>query len=312
MAQSQSQLLNKLKTRSKGAWAKARHVEAKARGGGGFPPSMKGLVCRLRSYKLAETTKGDPYFSLTGIVVEPPEFEGRRATFSWFINESEYASVEDNLNQLSNDMQLIYGDELPEDMKGILEVMKELCERGVAIVFNTGRERKGGKAPNLFIQGLADGYDDDPEGSAAQSGEEGSGGEEEGSSGEGAESPDENVEGEGSEAGGDEVPTDSAGAGDGDGDGGDGSVEAEEGDAWEPAKDDVYLFPVTTETTVKDPKTKKMKKVKKVTKVEVKVLAVNTKKQTFNLQTTAKGPKKTFSNLPWFDDDGNATVESAE
>jgi hypothetical protein len=76
--------------RSKGAWKKARNVEAKARGGGGLPPRLKNAVCRLSSYKLASTQRGDPYFTLTGIVEDPPELKGRRASFMWFINDSEW------------------------------------------------------------------------------------------------------------------------------------------------------------------------------------------------------------------------------
>lgn len=155
--------MNKLKAKSKGAWKRARETEAKARGQGGFPPNLKNLVAACQSYKLAETKKGDPFFTLTCIVKDPEEFIGRRATFMWFINESEYATVEDNLENLANDLKLL-GMEMPEDLDDLPAVFEELCERGVHLLFNTGGPRKNGGSPNLFVQDLAgDDWPDEPQ-----------------------------------------------------------------------------------------------------------------------------------------------------
>lgn len=154
---SQSQFLAKLKGKAKGGWKKARTVTPQARSTGGLPPGLKGAVAVCKEFKAAFTQKGDPYFSLTGIGVSPPEIENRRCTAMWFINDSEYATVQDNLDQLSNDLGLLIQGEMPEDEAGILEVMKELCDNGVAFVFNTSRPKSANKNPNVVIQGLAEG-----------------------------------------------------------------------------------------------------------------------------------------------------------
>jgi hypothetical protein len=167
---SQSQILAKLKTKSKGGWKKARQVTPSARSTGGLPPGLKGAIAVCKEYKLAQTTKGDPFFSLTGIVASPPELEGKRATAMWFINDSQYATIQDNLDQLANDIGLIYQGEMPEDEAGILEVMKELCENEVAFLFNTSRPKSADKNPNVVIQGLAEGYEGGGEG--AEGGDE--------------------------------------------------------------------------------------------------------------------------------------------
>lgn len=214
---SESQIMNKLKMKSKGAWKRARKVEPKARGQGGFPPKLEGIVAVPKEFKLAETTKGDPFFSLTSIVVSPEEFKGRRATVSWFINDSQYATVEQNLEQMSNDLQLIYHGEMPGDESGLLTVLKEICDAGEPIVLNSGGPRKNGGNPNLYIQGLAD----VEAGEATAEGEAGEG--------------DEGTEGEG-ETEGDED--------EGGGDGTDGEEEGteEEGGDWVPAVDDKYRY----------------------------------------------------------------------
>ena len=165
-----SQVMNKLKAVAKGAWKRARGVEAKARGGGGgFPPNLKGLVAVCQNYKftVTNTPKKDPYFSLTCIVKDPEEYIGRRATFMWFINESEYATVEDNLNILANDLQLL-GLDMPEDIEDIVPLFADLCERGVHLVFDTGGPRKNDRRPNLFIQGLAADWPDEPQEGAGE------------------------------------------------------------------------------------------------------------------------------------------------
>ncbi len=164
-----SQILNKLKTVAKGAWGRARKVDAKPRGGGGFPPNLKNVVAACQSYKMATTNTAakDPYFMLTAIVKDPAELEGRRASFMWFINESEWATVEDNLNQLSNDLQVL-GEEMPEDIADVVDVLASLCERGVHLMFNTGSPKQSGKSPSLFIQGLAEDWPDEPQEDAGE------------------------------------------------------------------------------------------------------------------------------------------------
>jgi hypothetical protein len=159
---SASQLMNKLKTKAKGAYKEARNVEPKARVGG-FPPNLRGLVAACSNYRFAATSKGDPMFQLTGIVLDPEEYQGRRATKMWFINDTEWSTASENLEDFCNDLKLILGDsdvgygpgELPDREEDLLTVLKELCEMGAVFLFDTGRERDKG-SPNILITGKPD------------------------------------------------------------------------------------------------------------------------------------------------------------
>lgn len=165
-----SQIINELKRKSKGGWSeRSKNVDPRPRGGGGLPPGLKNCVGCCKSYKLDKASNGNPFFMLTMIVKDPEELEGRRASVSWFMADSEYQTYEECEAALANDIALMCPDtEMPDDFDGILDVFKDLCERGVHLLFNTGRERKGGKAPNLFIQGLAEGWQDQPEEDAGE------------------------------------------------------------------------------------------------------------------------------------------------
>lgn len=179
MPATKSQLLNKLKTKARGAWSKSREVEPKARGQGGFPPNLKGLVAVVKHWKFSETKNHDPMIQITGIVQDPEEYVGRRATMMYFINDSEYATVQDNLDNFANDVKLLIRPdeevpgapgpgELPDSIEDILDVLQYLCEIGRHFEFNTGQARKEGRSPNLFIQGIPDNWEDAPQEGAGE------------------------------------------------------------------------------------------------------------------------------------------------
>lgn len=182
-----SQILAKVKGKLKGGWKKARSVTPKARSQGGLPQGIKGAVATCAEFKAALTSKGDPYFSLTGVIQEPEELKDRRATSMWFINDSRYSTAQDEAEKMANDLALLLPaigqEELPDDEAGILEVMKELCEAQVPFIFDTSRHRDKTKNGNVIIQGLAEGF----EGAAASNGEAGDAGDED---------PEASVEGE--------------------------------------------------------------------------------------------------------------------
>jgi hypothetical protein len=193
----QSKLMAQLKAKSAGAWKRARQVEPKARGQGGFPPNIKNMIGKITAYKFDKTQAqngkgGDPYFSLSATVIEPPEYAGRRAAFNWFLNESEWATLEQNLEQFANDLGLIaagttnYQDGLPADVADAPAFLQELVDNEVYIIFHSGGPRKNDKAPNLFIDGIAEGYTEGYEGGAGgEAGDEQPDGTEEADSGEG-------------------------------------------------------------------------------------------------------------------------------
>lgn len=218
---------------------------------------------------------------LTCIVKDPEELVGRRASFMWFINESEWATVEDNLNQLSSDLQLL-GKEMPEDIGDVTDVLASLCERGVHLMFNTGGPKKTGKSPSLFIQGLANEWPDEPQEGAGESEAKPAGGK--GGKGgppnkrQAAEPAD-----EGSEETTEEEVTEEV------------TEEAVEETPWEPSKDEQYNY---------TPKGSKKPTL-------VTVVAVDKKKKTFDLK--GGKPPKVFKAVKWWTDkeETEASVEGA-
>jgi len=266
---SQSKVMSKLKAKAKGAWNRARKVEAKGRGGGGFPPNLKNLVAVCQSYAFKETKQGDPFIQLNGVVKDPEELQGRKAVFMWFINESDWATIEDNLNQLSNDLQLL-GLEMPEDLADLPPLLADICERGVHFLFNTGGQPKNtSKTPRLYIQGLAEDWEDNPEPTDDPNAQDDTQSDEDGQN---ADSGEGDAEGDGTDDAGDQAADDAP---------------------WEPAKGDEYNYT--------PPKEKKAH--------HVKVIAVDKKKETFDLQTTKK-PAKTFKAVKWHKADGEPSVEA--
>lgn len=227
---------------------------------------MKNIVAACQSYKMAETQNGDPYFSLTAIVKDPEEMVGRRATFMWFINDSEYASVEDNLDQLSNDLQLL-GLEMPEDVADVVDLLAELCEKGVHLLFNTGSVKKSGKSPSLFVQGLADDYPDEPQEGAGEAAERP------------ARSAARSAVGKGKPK---DEPAADAQANDGGGDSGNAGDTPADDTLWEPTKGDIYGYT--------PPKSKNV--------IKVEVVSVDKKKKTFDLK--GGKPPKVFKAVKWW------------
>lgn len=279
MAMSKSQLLSKLKQTAKGAWKNARQVEPKARGGGGLPPNLKNVVCVARAWKFAETQKGDPFFTLTGIIKDHDTLTDRRATIMWFINESEYATVEDNLNQLANDLGLLLPtasyDVMPEALEDILEVLKEIVEEGKHFLINTGKERSNGRSPNIFIQGLADGYEDDPTTAENAPKERPPRGRSSGGATSSGSNGADDDAGAGSPVGDDSPP-------DGDGDSG-GEPVAE--DPPPEVGNDFYYIPTKGDLKGK--------------KVILNVTKVNADKQTVDGQTKKQRPNMAYKGIPW-------------
>ena len=273
-----SQILNKLKTVSKGAWKRSRAIDAKARGGGGLPPNLKGVVAACQTYRMAQTNNAakDPYFMLTCIIKDPEELEGRKVTFMWFINDSEYATVEDNLNLLSNDLQLL-GEEMPEDVGEVVDCLARLCEKGVHLIFNTGGQPKNAsRTPKPYIQGLAEDWPDEPqEGAGEAEGKKpaAKGGKPANKNQKAEEAPESD-------------PDDTSDAGDG-GDAGD-ATDASAEEPWVPQVDDEYSYQGKKATVVK----------------------VDEKKKTFDLKTGK--PPKVVKGVKWWKDkkETEASVES--
>ena len=185
-----SKIMADIKNRGKGTFQRVKKTEAKA-GGSGLPPGIRDGIAKVSSWKLDKTklkkneqtrkvTGGDPFFTITAICVEPKEFdgvkcEGKRATFMYFLNETEYSTFEENYEKFCNDLQLMGID--TTKMKSDDEIptaLDKLCKGENYIFFNTSARRNKPGEVNYYVQGKCESFsgedsgDSEPEGEAEE------------------------------------------------------------------------------------------------------------------------------------------------
>ena len=220
----------KLKKKSKGAWKRSRE-SAPAAKGSMLPDGIVRGVAKLSSYKFDEDKNGNPYFMLTGIVVEPSELAGQRATASHFIKETQSKTVEQKLDGLSSDVQLLGGDVDGTEIDDLPGIIEGLVAEGPHFFFNTWKPDNG--QTMVFIQGLADDWE--PE-------EEDADEEEEDDADEDSEDEEDEDEDEGDAEEADAEDEEDEEDEDGGEDEEDEEDAEEDEDDWEPAKGDIYLY----------------------------------------------------------------------
>jgi len=153
----QAKLINKLKMKTKGAWNESRSVDARAKGSQ-LPGGIINGVAKLSSWKMGEDKNGNVYFMINGIVVEPSEYAGQRATVSHFISETKTKTVKQKLDALSSDLQLLRpGSTEGTDIDDVPGILAELCEEQRHFYFNTWKPENGDTM--VFIQKAAPEYD---------------------------------------------------------------------------------------------------------------------------------------------------------
>ncbi len=160
----QSKTLAVLKKKSKGAFARARKTEAAA-AGQQLPDGLVKAVARLDSYKLALDKNQNPYFAITGVVKEPEEYKGMKATSLHFIKETtgQYAkSVEERLEKLVSDIKLLGGETDEAEIDDLPIILEELVEEHPHYFFNTWKP-DADRSAMVMIQGLAEDWEDDDE-----------------------------------------------------------------------------------------------------------------------------------------------------
>jgi len=161
-----SRIIGKIKKRSKGAWKKSRGKAASARGQQ-LPGGIVRGVAQFSSFNIDENDNKVPFISLTGIVKEPEEYRGARATVTHRFEETENDSIESKMDKFSSDLQLLGSDTegtTEDDWDGLLA---ELVKDKPHFYFNTrawsftGRDGSTIEGTTVFIQGLAEDWDGD-------------------------------------------------------------------------------------------------------------------------------------------------------
>lgn len=271
-----SRIVGKIKKRSKGAWKKSRSKQASARGQQ-LPGGIVRGVAQFSSYNIDENDNKVPFISLTGIVKEPEEYRGARATVTHRFEETERESIEDKMDKFSSDLQLLGCDTegtTEDDWDGLLA---ELVKDKPHFYFNTreweftGRDGSTVKGTTVFIQGLAEDWDDDDEVPNDDEPEDDEDGEDN--------EPDDEPEDDDDDSA-DDDGDDSEDDSDEDGDD-DGNDDDEGDDDWVPEKGDIYLHQVNSRAKAR----------------EVEVQSVNKSEETVNVKRVDDG--KVFKDVPW-------------
>ena len=254
-----SKLMNKLKKTAKGSWKRSREKAPQAKGSQ-LPGGIIRGVAQLSSYKFDEDKNGNPYFFLTGVVKEPEELAGCKASAQHFIKETQQKSVQDKLDGLSSDLQLLGAQLEGTNIDDIPGIIADLVKQKPHFLFNTVSFKDDqGERTYVFIQGLAEGWEDSDDDAESEDEEDDDGDDEDD-----VDTPDEEDDDDDGD--------------DSDEDEGDGDEDDEE---WEPKKKDVYLYKST-------PKGKSK---------EVEIIGVNKKKETVTAKRIEDG--KVFKNIGW-------------
>ena len=83
-----SKAINKIKKQSKGAWDKSREKEAQVKGAK-LPGGIIGGVAKLLDHKIDETDeKAVPYVTLTFLVLEPDEHNGKKERKTYYFQDT--------------------------------------------------------------------------------------------------------------------------------------------------------------------------------------------------------------------------------
>lgn len=266
---STSRVLSKIKKKSKGAWKKSRSKEAQARGQQ-IPGGIIRGVAQFSKYNISETedSKKTPYITLSAVVKEPEEYAGCPLSITHRFEETERASIEDKMDKFSSDLQLLGVDteEITED--DWEDALKGLKQEGPHFYFNTRSwsfKNKDGETVDgvsIFIQGLAEDWDEDEDVTIEEEAEEESDEEAE---------PEDDEEGDEDDA--DQEPEEEEGDEE--------EAEEEEDEDWEPAKGEVYLYKASPKGKPK----------------ECEVVSVNKSKKTVTLKRSEDDKK--FLNIAW-------------
>ena len=283
-----SKLLNSLKKRSKGAWKRARATDAKAKGSR-LPDGLVNAVAKLTGWKMAMNKKNHPYFTLTGVVQEPEEYLGVKATVIHTISETQSKTIEEKLESLSSDLQLLGADMEGVELDDLPDVIEAWVEEGPYFKFNTWNPGDR-DSPFVFVQGLAEDWEDADEDEDEEVDEEedeeddeevDDDDEEEEYEEEEEEDPDDSEEEEEDEEEYEDEDEDEEVDEDEDEDEEVDEEEDEEEDDWVPAKTEVYMYKASSRSKP----------------AECEVTTVSTAKETVTLKRVSD--KKLFKNVPW-------------
>lgn len=157
-----AKILQKLKQVAKGGWKDAAEAPAKAKGSQ-LPGGIVRGVARLSSWKMDEDKNGNPYFMITGIVLEPVAYAGARATVSHFISETKTKTIQQKLDGLSSDLQLLLpGCTSGTSLDEVPAILDQVVGEQRHFFFNTWKPEQDSDTM-VFIQGAATQWDTVPE-----------------------------------------------------------------------------------------------------------------------------------------------------
>ena len=153
-----SQILAKMKKNNKGAFQKSKTKPPEPKKAG-LPGGLVGAIGKVSSLKIGETDdRKVPYFRIGFTVVSPPELSGKLAGISYYIEESEFKTLQQVNDDLCNDVGLMGADPSEcSDIDKIPDAVETLIKDEAHFTFDTKDWNMNGRSGvKIHVQGPCD------------------------------------------------------------------------------------------------------------------------------------------------------------
>lgn len=150
MQQTVDSIASKVDKLSKNGWTQSREVVPSEMGR--LPGGIERGVARLTGYKIGETDDKDktPYVRFSGVVELPVEFQGERFVKTVYIGDSQYHSINEQLDKLSADVQALRIETRGTKFKDLDGLLKKAASVKRAFMFHTWKPDDGDRVSNFI------------------------------------------------------------------------------------------------------------------------------------------------------------------
>lgn len=159
MSKEETQILAKLRKRSKSNYKKVKEVEAKA-GGKVLPLGLENGIAQITGTKLGEDKNERAYIYLYSSVIEPESHKGVANGFYFPLEEDNYNTEEENQSKFTVALKLLGYEEVVNSHDDLFTLISDIGERieqdKPVYYFNTGRKVRTNGDVTCFIQSLVE------------------------------------------------------------------------------------------------------------------------------------------------------------
>ncbi len=160
LTKTESLFVNALKKKAPGAHKNTRDKEVVIRGGG-LPDGISRGIAKFADYKTGTIAKGNAkgaqYISLTGIVCEPTQYKGLRATKTIYFRDTANKTVADQVDDFNNELKKLGCDLSGTNEEDWFRLLAEVKANGTYFYFHTWKGDPTPQFPNPQVNTEFDG-----------------------------------------------------------------------------------------------------------------------------------------------------------